>query len=521
MFQTNLSLFVEEGEAGRMKMSKYLEIFVLSFALASCGASDSCSFDSDVLCPQAVERACSGEEVGFESHVRSLSPQDRAQIVAQSELLDSCSVGDWFASIADEAYAAYADAFYAEEQPWIEARAMRAVRDIEGNSKFSAQAARYLRRHFEDGSAGAFLQGHIESLMAHASNDDIFGILAKIGSGDVLARLSALETTSERDKYLMARWPELPEATRKRIVAPYVSVKWSMQTSGSSKLPQYLTLDWAKFALPDDVNVPDFVVSVDVDSVTIRNDEVKRGQWRVATSFQKPALHAQGSRHARVDLSHWLKEAGHYRVYANAQIAVWPKDVDDDCLADRSACNAPPLLQWDETFDRMYRVFMGVDTGAPHRIKVDDVNRKFMNSLVLKLCNEEKCLTIFDKKAIKTSEILEVEQGRDFYVSADYAAARYPMAARLMARTGIGKAWREIATFYGDAPMSYDVPARGNVTLGSLCNTPGLCKLSLQLRPSLRMARRDPRITRYFGASIDLGDVTIDLKNLTPQQRWQ
>ena len=59
---------------------------------------------------------------------------------------------------------------------------------------------------------------------------------------------------------------------------------------------------------------------------------------------------------------------------------------------------------------------------------------------------------------------------------------------------------------------------RGDIALGDLCGRLGLCTLELQLRPSLRMARRDPRIARYWGATLELGKVTLDMKNLTPQQ---
>ena len=502
-------------------MTKYLKILALSLSLAACTSPDTCSFDGDPLCTQAVERACSGDPIDFEAHLRSLSSRDRAQIVAQSERLHSCNVGDWFDKIVEDAYATHGDAFYDDSQPWIESRAIRAIKDIKDNSKFSNNAAHYLHKHLNNGISNSLLAKNIDILRNHATNDDVFAILAKIGDASVLAQLCELEPTPQRDKYLIVRWPELPEDARRRAIAAYVSAKWSMQTSGSSQLPQYLVLDWAKFALPDAGDIPDFVVSVDVESVKIRNDEVKRGNWHATSSFQMPALRAQGGRHARLDLGRWLKDADNYRISTKAQVVVWPLDVSDECLSDRNTCPNPPLAQWDANFDRTYRVFAAAHTGAPNRTKGNEPNREFIDSLVVDLCNDKKCLTIFDKKPINTNEILEIEQGRDFYISASYSNARYPMASRLMARSGEGKAWREIATFYGDAPISYDMPIRGNVSLGSLCNAIGPCKLSLQIRPSLRMARRDPRITRYFGANIDLSPITFDVKNVTPEQRWQ
>ena len=83
-------------------MTKYLKILALSLSLAACTSPDTCSFDGDPLCTQAVERACSGDPIDFEAHLRSLSSRDRAQIVAQSERLHSCNVGDWFDKIVED-----------------------------------------------------------------------------------------------------------------------------------------------------------------------------------------------------------------------------------------------------------------------------------------------------------------------------------------------------------------------------------------------------------------------------------
>ena len=206
-------------------MTKYLKILALSLSLAACTSPDTCSFDGDPLCTQAVERACSGDPIDFEAHLRSLSSRDRAQIVAQSERLHSCNVGDWFDKIVEDAYATHGDAFYDDSQPWIESRAIRAIKDIKDNSKFSNNAAHYLHKHLNNGISNSLLAKNIDILRNHATNDDVFAILAKIGDASVLAQLCELEPTPQRDKYLIVRWPELPEDARRRAIAAYVSAK--------------------------------------------------------------------------------------------------------------------------------------------------------------------------------------------------------------------------------------------------------------------------------------------------------
>ena len=103
-------------------------------------------------------------------------------------------------------------------------------------------------------------------------------------------------------------------------------------------------------------------------------------------------------------------------------------------------------------------------------------------------------------------------------MKANLPGVTLPVACRLMARAGEGKVWQEVATFFSYAPQMYDVPVRGDISLGALCGKLGVCRLELQLRPSLRMARRDPRITRYWGATLELGQFSFDILNQTPEQ---
>lgn len=503
-------------------MRRLFDFAALSLICASCAPSETCTLSTDALCPDAAAQACADGSPAFWDHARQLNAQDRAQIAAQIEMLGGCGgAAAEFRQMADEAYAAFGAVFYADEQPWIEIRAKRALKEIEDNSKYADNAAHYLRNHLENKDNRKFLADNLELLKAHAASDDVFGILAEIGDSAVLAQLCDLPPTAERDKMLIARWPELPPDARLRALESYVSANWLMQTSGSSQLPQYLVFDWAKYSLPNRGKIPDFAVSAEVDSIKIRNEEVKRGEWRAASSLNRPALRAPGSRHARIDLSPWLTTAETHRIAAKAHIYIWPEDIDETCLTDRASCAIEPLARIASVFDKNYRVFAGVDTGAPHRVKNEETNRAVMESLSLELCNETKCIKLFGKKPIPANEILEVVQGHDFYISATFEDAPVPVASRLMARMGEGKAWREIATFYGDAPTAYRVASRGDIELGTLCAAVGHCKLQLQLRPSLRMARRDPSIARYFGANIDLGEVTLDIKNLTAQQLWE
>ena len=120
--------------------------------------------------------------------------------------------------------------------------------------------------------------------------------------------------------------------------------------------------------------------------------------------------------------------------------------------------------------DRSYRVFAGVETGAPHRHKTDADNKKTSDLLRLSLCNESECAEIWNGAKVKAAQTpIKVRQGHDFYLRFEAPGATQPIAGRLMARQGEGKAWREIAAFFGYEPQGYEVPGRAEIALGALC----------------------------------------------------
>lgn len=496
-------------------------VVALSLCFSACQSGNGCTFETDALCPTEIARACHQNKGDLKAHFLTLNDGDKAQAIAQMEAIDGCvEVHSWVDDFADEAYRKFGAAFYHAQQPWHFARAKRALDDIEKKTERSHMAAEYLRHHKDDEAGRAFLSQNLSRLVEHADDDAIFALLAEMGDAKVLEKLSAMDSTPERDKMLIVRWQELPKEVQKRVLRAYMSVHWAIQSSGSSQLPQYLVLDWAKYALPE--GTPDFVVALRVDSIKIKNDEVRRGQLYAAEAFKRAPLRDQGAHHIRFDLQPWLLNADTYRITARAHRTVWPANTPDSCFEDSTACQVEPLFEIDDSMDKTYRVFIGVDTGAPSRIKSDSLNAEAAKRIRLDLCNSDECIVLYDKKPISSKVIpkLTISQGHDFYIRAELSSSSSPVASRLMARTDVGKAWREIATFYANAPIYYPVAVRGDVDLGSLCGKMGACSLQLQLRPSLRMARRDPFIERYFGGTIDLGTVTLDIQNLTARQIW-
>ena len=504
--------------------------FLIFVALTMGCGKPTQTFETDALCHACVTRACESQDPSFETHVRHLSAPDQAQMIAQMESHPGCMNNhEWAGPLADNAYATYGSAFFADDQPWYEARGQRAWDAVAQNAPHAMAALGYLDRHFESWRALEWVGPRLAELEERAESDAVFALLVRAGDRAQLERLCAMDPTPFRNEALMTRWPELPDDVRQRAMNTWVYADWSMQTSGSAQLPQYLVLDWMRRPLPD--GVPGFVAALRVESIRIQNAEVKRGTWRAIDAFTWPPLTDADSRHGRVDLSPWLNAAGNYRISARAVLDVWPEDAPPPCYDMASqdaqdACETEPLARQEIEFDRTYRVFLGVDTGAPHRQKDAAQNARFAAGVRMEVCNDRECLPIWDgqKTAWAPGQKLDVEQGHDFFVRAHFEKPSEGSApgvgARLMARAGEGRAWREIATFYGRASAAYPLPSRGDIDLGDLCGRVGPCALQLQLRPSLRMARRDPRIDRYWGSTLELGTFDFEIHNLTVRQMW-
>lgn len=493
----------------------------LVFAFLTCACSEPQSFQSDPFCISCIEQACNNAVVddAFKAHLNALSDEDKAQMTALAEAVDGCFEHQpWLTQIADKAYQSYGYALYSTERPWHPVTSSRALDEVIQSTPNRPVALKYLMHYASQWKDKPWAAEKLAALREHPEEDDVFALLVQTANAEQLEQLAAMESNTARNTALIYRWKDLGEETQKRALSAWVSAKWVMQTSGSAQLPQYLALDWMKRPFPD--GVPNFVAVLTVDSIKIQNNEVKRRDWLAKDAFKWQPMKEPNAFHARVDLSPWLNTADNYKISASATLEIWDPQTSDECLAHAETCQSSPVLSLPITYDKTYRVFVGVETGAPHRVKQDKDNALTTQAFSLNICSGETCVPLW-KDGAKTkdrSTKLSVSQGSDFYLTAYSGNADIPIASRLMARAGEGAAWHEIATFFTYAPMAYDVPMRADIALEALCGKLGPCKLELQLKPSLRMARRDPRITNYWGSTLDLGFISFDMLNQTPQQ---
>ena len=506
----------------------YMKLLIaIGAALSFCGCQQPQSqstFADNPICPSCVVRACNAHDESFEPHVKSTTSANQAQIVARMETEAGCIERyPWIQPIVESAYAAYGPAFFASDQPWLESRGKRAFQALVDKNPNQHEALRYLSHHVDKWQNIKWARDYIDQLRSQIeASDDIFALVAQVADAAQLAEMAALEQTPQRDAALIYRWKDLPEDARNRALGAYVKARWSLQTSGSAILPQYITLDWQKHPLP--AGVPDFIATIQLDTLKAGKSLIKRGKWLQENTFVWPPMQQPNGYHDRLNLQPWFSSANTYRMNAAATIQIWPADAPESCIQPTSdaECSQSPILTIPVVLDRSYRVFAGVETGAPHRNKSDADNKLTSDVLKLSLCNESECTDIWNGAKISIPQTpVKIRQGHDFYLKFQAPGATQPVAARLMARQGEGKAWREIAAFFSFEPDSYDVPGRAEIALGPLCGKLGECKLDLQLRPSLRMARRDPRIARYWGATLDIGRVSLDIQNLSAQQIWE
>lgn len=506
-----------------MKIIKALFCFsILMICVTGCKAE---RFVDDPLCGPCIDRACGGsvEDMGqLKTHFSNAEKALQAQLLSRIEAYSGCSSFVEPQAIS-ELYARYGASFFAVSQPYVSERAVHAVEAMRQDGAGASHAVAYLTQHLEAFRAdeSAFSRLESELLPLAEENDVIFTSLCRFLPPEKLSSLIALSPTPERDAALLPHYASLDTEVRQRLLKPFVLGKWHMQPSGSTALPQYLEFDWGILPLPDGVSQP--AAAVRIKSVSVGGEEAKKRGVYVRTAFEDAPLTRPDRHKKRVDLSAWLKTSDTFRVAAQAEIALWPQDVSPDCLAGHDTCEAQALATFPVNLDQSYRAYIGVDTGAPRRSKSNDDNAPTTRSMILKICNEQTCTGVWEKKLVpqKARIPLDVTQGHDFYLWADIGDAKIPVAGRLMARAMPGATWQEVATFFGYAPLRYAPAVRANIDVSSVCRNMGKCELELQLRPSLRMARRDPSIRQYWGETLDLGKVSLNIMNRTPQQIYR
>lgn len=503
------SLFRRDA-ATTLKMLKFILPILFCTLLSACSSHD---FSRDPLCASCVEQACAKpEHHEFQTHFMTQSPQMRAQLIAIAEQFDGCfDALQWLPSQANEAYELAADAFYRDDQPMLKHRVLQALDDVLSQNHRAELATSYLMRHADRWKDEPWVKSRLEQLLER-SDDAIFPLIVRIASREKLATYR--ELTPERTPSLMTRWSELPEDTRNELLTTYVRAHWRMQASGSTQLPQYLVLNAQRLPLPP--NTPPFKVTIRVDAIKIQNKEAKKAR----EAFPLQILDKEGIAHQRLNLTPWLSTTDTYRINAAATMYFWHDDAPTSCLSLSDDCSQDPIWTQKVSLDKSYKVFLGLETGAPSRIKNEAINAETTRHLTFELCNTTQCLPLW-KNGAKTQERetpLRVVQGEDFYLKTSLEDATRPVAARLMARQDAGKTWREIAATFGYAPTPWTVPMRSEIDIENLCPHIGQCTLEFQIRPSLRMARRDPRFENYWGATLELGKVHLDIQNLKPKQ---
>ncbi len=498
---------------------RYVPLFFAALLITAC--DEPTTFQTDPLCASCIAQACHSAtgEHSLQAHFNTLSDENKAQVIALMEAEKGCfEQQPWAKEEAAKAYQTWPSAFYRTTRPMYETTVLHALDEVLNHTEAQDSAMRYLNAHFDEWKTAGFANAKIDELQQHTDDDFIFPLLVQLADKEGLEKLASLEPTQTRDMALIYRWKELGVESQKRALEAWVSAEWHIQTSGSAQLPQYLTLDWTKRPFPD--GVPEFTAVLTVDSIKIQNNEVQRKGWSAREVFAWPPLKEANTRHARLDLTPWLSSADTYKIRASATMEIWPDNAPEACHAHEEQCDMTPVLTEPIVLDKSYRVFVGVETGSPNRVKQDNDNLKTKKAIQIEICNEDSCLSVWkdgNKTKDRTTK-LAVHQGQNFYMNVMPGDADLPMASRLMARTGNNAAWQEIAVFFAYAPQKYHIPVRADIFLGNLCNHQGDCKLELQLRPSLRMARRDPRFSKYWGSTLELGTITLDMLDQTPQQ---
>ncbi|MGI5830872.1 MAG: hypothetical protein ACOX8U_12025 [Bradymonadia bacterium] len=465
-----------------------------------------------------------------------------------------------------------AAALYAELAPtllhssteYLEELVQYALKSVEDPASTDAQlAARYLTKFYEKLDEDS-LDRIFEAMKARDAQSMI-DVFLSIKTPKMLEYLENIELTAESRDAFLKHWPIFSNARQAELLSEIVNARWFMQASGSSQLPQYLGLLVQRFEAPE---MEDFVMRVFVESVSVNGRKLRRHGEALAKNFEIAAFKKADAAYILEDLQPWLTVADWVRINAKAELVLFRADAPAQCygltadaapnvvapnsdeeeleqaegedekseLEGEGAEEAPTELSLGELCqnavihrhpvvrDFSYRVFQGVETGSPRRSRDESKNKESATKLVISLCNSEQCVELWSGKQDKTPQKLSVDYSKDLYLritSSDKMENAF--AARLVARTASmpNAVWEEVASAFSHSTMSEALPLRAELNVQKLCPSTGTCALSFQLRPSLRMARKDPRIANYQGATIDLRPVNLEIKTAANSKVWE
>lgn len=386
---------------------------------------------------------------------------------------------------------------------------------------------------------------------------------SRINTPQMLEYLETIELTPSNRTTFLKYWPIFSQTRQADLLSDIVNATWFMQPSGSTQLGQYLGLLVQRFDAPE---MQPFILRIFVESISIDGKKIKHQGKPLAEAFSLPPLLEPDAAYLLKDLTPWLSVSAWYRIQAKAELVLFRADAPVQCYAQEApkptinnvvpeimdeTANEEEQVQQEETDDEedlptkptldelcakavihrhpvvrdfSYRVFLGVETGSPRRLKNEAENKTAAGKLTLALCNNETCVTVWDGKANKEKQTLNVDYSKELFLltTSTQNPMPTPFAARLLGRTPTmpNGVWEEIASAFAYSPMQSALPVRTRVDVRELCPATGPCTLNLQLRPSLRMARMDPRIKDYQGATIDLSPVVLQIQTAANSRVW-
>lgn len=337
---------------------------------------------------------------------------------------------------------------------------------------------------------------------------------------------------------LMKQWRALPEDARTFfMLRQWLEARWVMHKSGSITQLQPLMLEvkWKGFDLPGPL--ADSVLWMRALTVTVDDWQKRKHEPEEAILPDGPARDLLGA-HIFDEPTHWrravnmqpiLKEKGIYKIAAAVELVLLPAEARGQVLTDDTGALAQSWRDkalWSHTKTLptfTYKTYLGVDSGSPKTMREPKIGRQITQRLDVRLRTESGEVILREAGKNKKHGASTVYPYRHAVGNVLVLEATGAIDTHLSFRLhGLPNndpklEWMDLG---GGVLMEGDTDGVWPVNLSPVCPLVGRCKVALRLRASLKTARPDPRIDKYWGDNVELGVLDFEISNSGDTRHW-
>lgn len=382
---------------------------------------------------------------------------------------------------------------------------------------------------------------------AHPDQPWALALIDALGDDDAIALLLAWHADAEPDsaraaqleRMLQRHWTALPAEEREARIDQWLEAHIVVRKNGAVNAIQPLRVEatWA----PTELHGPlaGAVAFVRPAEIVVDGKPAELAGRPLAAHIGQHTFDAPGYWQRTIDLAPVTNKNGRWQLAGKLEVALLPAEARGAQLTDDAG---ELTLEWRQRAlylgerplrEFTYRLYLNPESGLPERDQSKEARTRVTQNVELELELEAPDGTLQQvalHKGGKRQEDgrsgLRARHGRRAHlVVSAIGDPASDLAVRVQARTRDmpPEAWHDL----GQGIVRRDDlwpsmhPARIPIDLGPVCRETGPCRIALRLRDSLLVGRTDARIQSYWGHTLELGIVELDLDNAAAGKQWR